>query len=208
MAEIQKDRHSKVMSRLFILMILLSSIFFTAAPAAAEESNAGNYFSDEYIMEIINSTPAVDAALFEKAKSNEKTISVSGTVPVLAEGRESYEWFVLLQSAMRKTNDEGKLEPYLWDNGGFIIGYGCPTSHIQVSVHADADYSEEDINAIIQIIQDAGKAYNIDNVPIVIEEDDHVHHMSETEKTTPGVGLLSCVLLSLAVVFFIQRARK
>lgn len=117
---------------------------------------------------------------------------------------------------MKKVNSEGKLEPYLWDNGGFVIGYGCPSSYVQIYVCSESDYSEEEIDALIQIIQEAGKSYGIDDIPVIVEINTHAQGyinsgavpQNETEKTIPGVGLAACIVLSLVVVLFIRKAKK
>lgn len=218
MAEIQKNKHVNEIHCLFIFIILLSLIFSSALPAGAAESDTGSYFSDDYIQGIINSTPAVGPALFEQSKSAENTIAASGIVPVLAEGRESYEWFISLQNVVEKVNNEGTLAPYHWDNGGFIIGYGCIGSHIQISVYSEAAYSDEDINAVIQIIQDAGKTYDIVDAPLIIESSKHAQgyepepaqegQEGSAPPDVPGVGLTACVVLSLIAVFFIRKFKK
>lgn len=215
MAEIHKNKLTKTVSCLFVLTILLSLVFSSALPAGAAESDTGSYFSDDYIREIINNTPAADTAYFDQARFDANTVAISGTVPALSKGRESYEWFVLLQGVMKKINDEGKLEPYLWENGGFVIGYGCPSSYIQIYVYSESDYSDEDINAVIQIIQDAGKSYGIDDIPVIVEINTHAQgyvggpvKQQESEKTIPGVGLAACAVLSLVVVLFIRKSKK
>ncbi len=216
MAEIPKNKLTKKVSRLFVLTILLTLIFSSVLPAGAAEPVTGSYFSEDYIQDIINNTPAADTAHFKQAKSDANTIAVSGAVPVLSKGRESYEWFVLLQGVMKKVNDEGKLEPYLWDNGGCVIGYGCPSSYIQIYVYSESDYSEEDISAVIQIIQEAGKSYGINDIPVIVEINTHAQGylnsgsvvQNEPEKTIPGVGLAACIVLSLVVVFFIRKSKK
>lgn len=220
MADIRKSKLTKIISRLFVLIMLLSLAFSSVLPAGATESYTGEYFSDAYIRRIIDDTPATDPALFERTKSSENVIVVSGTVPVLAKGRESYEWFVLLQGVMKKVDNSGELDPYLWDNGGFVIGYGCPSSFVHIYVYSESDYSEEDINAIVQIIQNAGKSYGIDDIPIVVELNTHPQgyincsavpsqqtQTRESEKTIPGVGLAACVILSLVVVLFIRKSK-
>lgn len=221
MDEIQKNKLKKIITRLFVFMLLFSLTFSSVLPAGAAESDTDRYFSNDYILQIINDMPAVDTNLFEQVKSAENTIAVSGTVPAFSRGRESYEWFVLLRGVVTKVRSEGKLEPYLWDNGGFVIGYGCPNSYVQIFVYSGSDYSDEDINTMIQIVQDAGRSYGVDNIPVVVISSTHaqgfddsisiyqqpVESPVESEKTIPGVGLAACAVLSLIVVLF-TRSKK
>ncbi|MDV0444646.1 hypothetical protein MmiAt1_01780 [Methanimicrococcus sp. At1] len=194
---------------LFVLVILISLI----SPALAGATDTESYFSESYIQEIINNTPAPDSVLFEQAKKDSNTVAAAGNIPVLLPGRESYEWFVLLQGTVKKINDENQLDPHLWDNGGFIIGYGCHHSYVQVYV--SGTYSDEDINKVIRIVQDAGKAYGIDDVPLIIVIDEHAQGFDNTPagsgepaKTIPGVGLGASAFLALFVVLCINKFKK
>ncbi|WNY22788.1 hypothetical protein MmiHf6_00730 [Methanimicrococcus hongohii] len=215
MAEIIKNRYIRTVSRLSVLTLLFILLISSVLPAGAVESNSGSYFSEEYIQEIINNTPAINSSSFELAVRNENTVLAAGTVPSLAKGRESYEWFVLLQGIMTKINDEGKLEPYLWDNGGFIIGYGYTDSFIEISVHADSGYTDADLNAIAKIVNDAGKTYGIDDIPVIIESkalsqgySDSGSQRAEPEKTIPGVGLGISALVVIGVVLSARKLKK
>ncbi|MDL2261204.1 hypothetical protein LJC08_03125 [Methanimicrococcus sp. OttesenSCG-928-J09] len=219
MAENTKNRPLNInnISRLFISLILLSVIFSSVPPAGAVESDTGSYFSADYIQEIIDNTPATNPNLLEQARFNNTTVAVYGRIPALPRGNESYRWFTLLQGTMKKVNEDGKLEPYLWDNGGFIIGYGCPSEMIQIFVYSGAEYSDEDLEAIVKIVQDAGKEYGIEDIPIIVESNalaqGYINDMSaKTEpaapKTIPGVGLATCALLVMVAVFFVRKSKK
>ncbi|WNY28725.1 hypothetical protein MmiEs2_09280 [Methanimicrococcus stummii] len=209
MAEITKNKPAKTISRLVIFTALLMLLLSSALPAGASESDTSSYFSEEYIQDIINNTPATDVSYFKQASLNADTIAVFGTLPAFSKGRESYEWFVLLQGVTSKLNEDGKLAPYLWDNGGFIIGYGYQNSVILISIHSE--YSDEEMNAVIQIIEEAGQFYGISDIPIIIEQNTHAQAYTdnaEPEKTIPGVGLAACALLSLFVVLFIRKSKN
>ncbi|MDL2261203.1 hypothetical protein LJC08_03120 [Methanimicrococcus sp. OttesenSCG-928-J09] len=209
----QAASFSKSMPVLFVLALL---IFSSLPVVSAEEQQS--YFSADYIQEIIDNTPATNPALLDQARSNSKTITVSGTIPALQKGNESYNWFILLQGVMKKINTDGQLGPYLWDNGGFIVGYGSSQEYIEVFVNADSTVSDEEIAQVVQIITNAGKEYGINDIPIIIERNTHAQGFIPSEstspkspdeiKTIPGVGLYICALLVVATVLITRKYRK
>lgn len=209
----QTGLFSKSLPVLFVLALL---IFSSLPVVSAEEQQS--YFSADYIQEIIDNTPATNPALLDQARSNSKTITVSGTIPALQKGNDSYSWFVLLQGVMKKVNTDGQLEPYLWDNGGFIVGYGSSQDYIEVFVNADSNVSDEEIAQVVQIITNAGKEYGVNNIPIIIERNTHAQGFIPSEsaspkspdeiKTIPGVGLYVCALLVVATVLIACKYRK
>lgn len=198
----------------FVVLILLFSAFLSPV-SALNETNAESNFSSDFVQEIIDNTPNSSPDALNQMNSGPKTIAVSGTVPVLSDGAESYHWFILLQDIMETANQDGLLDSHLWSNGGSVIGYGCPQSYILIYVHSEAEYTDEDISDILQIIQDFGKEYGIEDIPIVIEENIHaqgyIAASSNTvpapaePKTIPGVGLLACVLFSVAAAFISRK---
>lgn len=212
-AKILSQQHRFIRLSVVFAVLLL---FISGLPVAVSESGGeeqSSYFSAEYIQKIIDNTPATDPSLMDQVRANSKTVAVSGTIPAMAKGEESYQWGILLQGVLKKINADGSLSPYLWDNGGAVIGYGSYDSYIQISVHAEADLSDEEINALIRIVSDAGKEYGIDNIPIVIEKralaQGFVPASSSNApvepKTIPGVGLLVCGILVLGTVLISRR---
>lgn len=168
-------RISKSPVLLIFLSVLLLFILLPAAYAAENSSDIipldENPAHFELMQSIIDSTSPTDPDALIEARKNEKVIAVSGTIPRYAAGEESYKWFVLLQGVLTKINDEKLLEDYHVDNGGFLIGYGCPRDYLHFYVFSEADVSDEDLNAVIKIIADAAEYYNIAEVPVIIERD-------------------------------------
>lgn len=185
-----KDNIGKISVRLFVFIFAFSLFLFSALPVNAIELediefDMNSNFSIEYILEIIENTPAFDSFLSDLWELDENIIAVSGEFPSLSAGLEAYGWFISLQKVVWKINEDRLLEPYIWDNGGFIAGYGYSNLCVQVCVHPDAEYTDEDITAVMQIIRDVGLEYGID-VPIVVEISSHPEGFDEFYETIGG----------------------
>lgn len=205
-------------SEILPILFLASLFIFSSLPISVAEEEPQSYFSANYIQGIIDSTPAPNPSILEHARSNSNTITVSGTIPRLAKGNESYNWFVLLQGVLGEVNAGGQLEPYLWDNGGFIIGYGSQEGHVKVIINDNSAVTDEEINQVIQIFTDAGKEYGINDIPVILEKNTHAQGFVQGEsaspkspdeiKTIPGVGLYICALLVVATALITYRFKK
>lgn len=205
-----KGRHS-------LILAVILSLFISGACALENSpdvlpSNESSGYS-EYIQAIINNTPPTNPAFLDESRNNEKVIAVSGRIPSYRAGQESYDWFVLLQKVLKKINDEELLEDYQWDNGGYIIGFGCPHDYLHFYVYADADVSEEELNEIISIITKAGESYNISDIPIVVERDYPSQGFNPTDPNSlpdemhslPGLGIFGLLIcFGLAVILLIR----
>ncbi|WNY28726.1 hypothetical protein MmiEs2_09290 [Methanimicrococcus stummii] len=197
----------------FFVLLLLVSLFVPLVSASGDEVTS-SYLPAEYVRSVIDNTPATNPALIEQASLNSKTVAAFGIIPALPQGEESYLWGLVLQDILKDIHNGDLLASYHWENGGFIIGYGYRNDHIYVSVNADSQFADEEIESVIKIIQDAGKKADINDLPIIIEESVHAQAFkpsgasSAETKTIPGVGLGVCVFLLIAVVLSVRKFKK
>ncbi len=209
-----RSRYSRRISVFFVLLLLI----FLSFPiiSVADEEVTSSYLPTDYIQSIIDNTPATNPALFDEAISDPKTVAIAGTIPAFSQGEDAYRWSLVLQGVLKKINNESLLAPYQWDNGGFVIGYGCPSDHIQIFVNSDSEYTDEDIAEVIKVIQDAGKEAGITDLPVIVEIGTHAQGFVPANasapqgeiKTIPGVGLGISALLVVAVVLSARKLKK
>ena len=212
----EKVLRSRYSRRVSVFSVLLLLIFISVLPASvAADEVTSSYLPADYIQSIIDNTPATNPTLLDEARSDPNNVAVAGTIPGFSQGEDAYRWSLVLQGVLKKINNESLLTPYLWDNGGFVIGYGCPSDHIQIFVNSDSEYTDEDIAQVIKVIQDAGKEAGIADLPVVVEIGTHAQGFvpaaaaSQGEiKTIPGVGLGISALLVVAVVLSARKLNK
>ncbi|WNY22787.1 hypothetical protein MmiHf6_00720 [Methanimicrococcus hongohii] len=210
---LSRCRSSRRASVFFILLLFIS--LTVPVVSAAGDEVTSSYLPAEYIQSIIDNTPATNPALFDQMRSNQSIIMISGTIPALPQGEESYRWGLVLQEILKSINNDGLLTAYHKDNGGFIIGYGSQENYIIISVHADSEVTDEELNQIIKVIQSAGENAGIADLPIVIEKSTPAQGYAPAAssgpaetKTIPGVGLGISALLVVAVVLSARKFKK
>ncbi|MDV0444645.1 hypothetical protein MmiAt1_01770 [Methanimicrococcus sp. At1] len=202
-------RHNLLKYAVFILLL----VSVTLPVSVASDGETGqSLLPTDYIKSIIDNTPATNPELIKQAASGQNTVAVSGTIPTLPKGEESYHWNLILQNILKEIHTEDLLASYHWDNGGFIIGYGCTPDYIEISVHSEAQYSDSEVKKVIQAVQSAGEKHGISDVPIIIEKSLPPQGYAQTQpdavKTIPGVGLGVGALLVIAAVLIVSKFKK
>ncbi|MDV0447695.1 hypothetical protein MsAg5_16060 [Methanosarcinaceae archaeon Ag5] len=160
----------------------------------------------------IDNYPGTDPEKFENLKSNEHTVRISGTVPSIAAGRESYEWHQQLEFVET-----------------VVRTFGLNYSDYRVRDRMAADYrvvgvDENGLDVIdvdkyfIDVYTQIGRKNGIDNYPIVVFDDmwyspdpDPYEYLNETpdnRDTILGLALVALIIVGFAVYIWYDGRKK
>ena len=107
-----------VVSALILLVVFASAY-------GVSDREAG---TDQDLQELIDNVPAPEQQTLDKCRKDPDVLAVSGKMPELKAGKDSYDLFVSLQNVREKVTRDGILKEYMYPQGP-VVGYGVRAEH-------------------------------------------------------------------------------
>lgn len=162
-----------------ILLVVFASAY------GVSDREAG---TDPDLQELIDNVPAPEQQTLDKCRKDPDVLAVSGKMPELKAGKDSYDLFVSLQNVREKVTRDGILKEYMYPQGP-VVGYGVRAEHyFTVSLYNENDGENgtdaETIDEIIAVLTAAAAESGISDMPIVVEKGEPLRFDEGTYTTT------------------------
>ena len=174
-------------SVLAVTALIMLAVFVSADGGSDRDAGI-----DPDLQELIDNVPAPEQQRLDKCRTDSDVLAVSGKMPELKAGKDSYDWFVSLQNVRQKVTRDGILKEYMYPQGP-VVGYGVRAEHyFTVALYnGNDDENEPDaemVDEIISVLTVAAAEEGISDMPIVVEKgeplrfDDGTYTTTEEEK--------------------------
>ena len=173
-------------------VLAVTALIMLAVFVSADGGSDRDVGIDPDLQELIDNVPAPDQQTFDKCREDPDVPAVSGKMPELKAGKDSYDWFVSLQNVRQKVTRDGILKEYMYPQGP-VVGYGVRAEHyFTVALYNENDDENgpdaEMVDEIISVLTAAAAEEGISDMPIVVEKgeplrfDDGTYTTTEEEK--------------------------
>ncbi len=173
-------------------VLAVTALIMLAVFVSADGGSDRDVGIDPDLQELIDNVPAPDQQTFDKCREDPDVLAVSGKMPELKAGKDSYDWFVSLQNVRQKVTRDGILKEYMYPQGP-VVGYGVRAEHyFTVALYNENDDENgtdpETINEIFSVLTAVAAESGISDMMIVVEKgeplrfDDGTYTFTQEEK--------------------------
>ena len=170
----------------------VTALIILAVFASADGGSDRDAGIDPDLQELIDNVPAPDQQMPDKCREDPDVLAVSGKMPELKAGKDSYDYFVSLQNVRQKVTRDGILKEYMYPQGP-VVGYGVRAEHyFTVTLYNENDDENgpdaETVDEIISVLTAVAAEEGISDMMIVVEKgeplrfDDGTYTFTEEEK--------------------------
>lgn len=147
-------------------MVIIFILVLLSVPANADDEQLNDSEYDEELLPF-----DYDPEIFERIKNETWFIATRGTMPVITNADEKYEWEKKAEKCIHSFRDD--LQPYMKSNGGPLNGFGYSSpGYLNVLIDSKSLESVNDstIDEIYLIINNHCEKEGISKVPVVFRK--------------------------------------
>lgn len=165
-----------------ILAMLLVGMVLIPVVSAQQEENNYNVPVEKTSVETSNLSldnlttserylPDQGPSIFEKVNRDSNVIETRGVIPEIKDNKEKANRLDTLEASMRSSKD--KLEPYMKENGGSLIGYGVNYegyAFVEFDEKQKDNINKSTADKLYNVIKDDAEKMKLADIPVVFRK--------------------------------------
>ncbi|HBC32093.1 MAG TPA: hypothetical protein DC024_12730 [Clostridiales bacterium] len=173
----------KTSMKLIVSILIMSVMFIGIGSAEPSDLSEDNFTEGEFYL------PDYGPSIFEKLKDNPDVIETRGVMLEITDDKEKVKWLDTIETSIRSSKD--KLEPYMQQYGGPVIGFGINYEgylFVEFDKKLEDTINKSTMDELYNIIEVDAKKMEISNVPVVFRSSEGEILESRTSTWTNLIG--------------------